>query len=584
MNTLSRVRPPFYRHLGKLLVALFVLSPLSAREPVEGQHAMVASAQRLASEAGVSVMRAGGNAIDGAVATGFALAVTLPSSGNLGGGGFMIIRTAEGKAVALDFREVAPLGAHRDMYLDENGAPATLRSRQGHLANGVPGTVAGLEHAWKHYGSGKVSWHDIIEPARRIADDGFVMSPFLVQHLYSHRERLAANESSRGKFLRNGDFFTAGEVFRQPDLAATLSRLQAHGAADFYTGKTADLIVQDQVTGGGLITHEDLAVYRPKEREVLRGTYRGYEFLTMPPPSSGGIALTQILGMLESYDLRALRLQSTAYIHLVSEAMRRAFHDRALHLGDPDYYEVPRAQLTDPDYIRQLMHDFEPSQATSSELLVSTIKPPAESMETTHFSTADSAGNVVSCTYTLNGNYGNSVTVAGAGFLMNNEMDDFTAKVGVKNMYGLLQSEANAVHPGKRPLSSMTPTILLKDGQPVLATGASGGPTIITTVLHILLNVIDHKLSLALAADAPRFHHQWQPDRISHEPFLTSPDTLDRLRDMGHEFALRRLYSHESNRMARYFGDAESIMFEPETGLLLGVSDTRYPDAAPAGF
>lgn len=567
------------------VIAVGLLLPASfGREPVEGKNAMVVSGQHLASEAGASVMRAGGNAIDGAVATGLALAVTLPKAGNLGGGGFMIIHRADGKSIALDFREVAPIAADRDMYLDESGDPVTMRSRQGYLANGVPGTVAGLEHAWEHFGSGKVSWHDIVEPARHLADEGFVISPTLAQHLVAHRERFESNPESHRIFSRDGDYYNAGEVFRQPDLASTLARIQQHGATDFYRGEIADLIVRDQQAGGGLITHEDLAQYRPIERAVVRGNYRGYEFLTMPPPSSGGIALTQILGMLEPYDLAKLQLHSTPYIHLITEAMRRAFRDRAHHLGDPDFYDVPQSELTDPAYIRRMMSDFDPIRATSSDDLASTMPTPVESMETTHFAATDSEGNVASCTYTLNGNYGNSVTVAGAGFLMNNEMDDFTAKVGVKNMFGLLQSEANAVVPGKRPLSSMTPTIVLKDGLPFLATGAPGGPTIITTVLHVLLNVIDHELPLSLAVDAPRFHHQWQPDRISHEPFFSSPETLDQLRDMGHDFATRRFYSHESNRVARYFGDAESIMFESETGLLLGVSDSRNPDAAPSGF
>ena len=545
---------------------------------------MVVSGQHLASEAGASIMRAGGNAIDGAVATGLALAVTLPKAGNLGGGGFMIIHRANGRSVALDFREVAPLAAHRDMYLDESGAPVTMRSRQGYLANGVPGTVAGLEHAWKHYGSGKVSWPDVVEPARRLAAEGFVMSPTFAQHLVAHRERFESNPESHRIFSRDGNHYAAGELFRQPDLAATLARIQQHGAKDFYHGETADLIVKDQRNGGGLITHEDLAQYRPIEREAIRGKYRGYEFITMPPPSSGGIALMQILGMLEPYDLAKLQLHSAQYSHLVVEAMRRAFHDRALYLGDPDFYDVPQAELTHPSYISRMIRDFDPLRASSSDELESSLSAATESTETTHFAAADSEGNVASSTYTLNGNYGNSVTVAGAGFLMNNEMDDFTAKVGVKNQYGLLQSEANAVLPGKRPLSSMTPTIVLKDGRPFLTVGAPGGPTIITTVLQIMLNVIDHELPLTLAVDTPRFHHQWQPDRIQHEPLFSSPDTIETLRNMGHEFALRRLYSHESNRVARYFGDAESIMFEAEIGLLLGVSDSRNPDAAPSGF
>lgn len=556
-----------------------------AREPVEGKHAMVVSSQHLASEAGVSIMRSGGNAIDGAVATGFALAVTLPRAGNIGGGGFMIIHPAKGKPVALDFREVAPLAADRDMYLDAAGEVVAHRSRQGYLANGVPGTVAGLAHAWRHYGSGKVSWNEVLEPARRLAAEGFVMSPILAQHLKAHHERLSANPASKHAFLRDGDFHAAGELFRQPDLAATLARIQQHGASEFYTGKTADFIVRDQIAGGGLITHEDLARYCPIERPVLRGSYRGFEFITMPPPSSGGIALAQILGMLEPYDLAAMQLHSVEYIHVVTEAMRRAFRDRALHLGDPDFHAVPQVKLTAPEYIGRLMDDFSRTHASASDALAPGLLPlPAESTETTHFAAADSDGNIAACTYTLNGNYGNSVTVEGAGFLLNNEMDDFTAKVGVKNMFGLIQGEANAVQPGKRPLSSMTPTIVLREGKPFLVTGAPGGPTIITTVLQVMLNVIDHKLPLTLAVDAPRFHHQWQPDRIAHEPFLASPDTLQVLRDRGHRFALRQLYAHESNRVARYFGDAESIMIEPETGLLLGVSDRRNPDAAPSGF
>ncbi len=559
-------------------------APTWAVAPVEGREAMVVSAHHLASEAGLQVMRQGGNAIDGAVATGFALAVTLPRAGNLGGGGFMIIRTPQREPVALDFREVAPIAATANMFLDEAGNTVTQRSRQGYLANGVPGTVAGLEHAWRNFGSGDVSWHDVLEPARRLAAEGFEISPALAQHLQSHAGRLSQNAESRRIFLRNGEFYEAGERFRQPDLAATIARLQQSGAADFYTGETANLIARDQAAGGGVITLEDLAAYRPVEREVIRGNYRGYEFLTMPPPSSGGIALVQMLGMLEKYDLTQLGFQSADYVHVVTEAMRRAFRDRALHLGDPDFHYVPQTRLMADDYIARLMDDFDPDQASVSDEL---IEPPVffdESFETTHFAAVDSAGNVAASTYTLNGNYGNSVTVAGAGFLLNNEMDDFTAKVGVKNMFGLIQSAANAVEPGKRPLSSMTPTLVLKDGEPFLVTGAPGGPTIITTVLHVMLNVIDHELPLTLAVTAPRFHHQWQPDRISHEPFFTSPETIEILRDRGHNFALRRIYAHESNRVARYFGSAQSIMVEPETGVLLGVSDPRRPTGAARGY
>jgi len=569
-----------------LIIALSLATTfhLYGRSPVEGAQAMVVSTHHLASAAGVEIMKQGGNAIDGAVATGFALAVVNPRAGNLGGGGFMMIHTPKHKSVALDFREVAPLAATQDMFLDEQGDAVALRSRQGYLANGVPGTVAGLEHAWAQYGSGQFSWHDIIEPARRLAAEGFVLTPDLTQHFASSAARLSFNPATRRIFLRDGNLYQAGEVFRQPDLAATLARIQAHGAADFYAGGTADLIVADQRRGGGLITHQDLLEYRTKERAVVRGNYRGYEFVTMPPPSSGGIALVQMLGMLEPYDLRAMQFQSTDYIHLVTEVMRRAFRDRATYLGDPDFHPVPQPQLMDPAYISRMMDTFDPQRATDSDALPGPALLPKESMETTHFAAIDADGNIAACTYTLNGNYGNGVTVAGAGFLLNNEMDDFTAKIGVKNMFGLIQSEANAVQPGKRPLSSMTPTIVLKDGQPFLVTGAPGGPTIITSVLQVMLNVIDHQLPGVLAVDAPRFHHQWQPDRIAHEPFFASPDTIAALRDRGHAFTLRRLYANESNRVARYFGGAHSIMRDPDTGLLLGINDDRNPDSAAAGF
>lgn len=582
----TALRAGRFRGITAVFACLGLIVSATGREPTEGRQAMVVSGHRLASEVGKSVMLKGGNAIDGAVATGFALAVVLPRTGNLGGGGFMMIRTANGREVAIDYREVAPSAATRDMFLDEAGEAVALRTRQGYLANGVPGTVAGLEHAWKNYGSGKISWHDIIEPSRKLAAEGFVISAALAQHLKAHAHRLSGNAESKRIFLRDGDLHQAGERLVQPDLASTLTRIQTKGAQEFYVGETARLIAADQQRGGGLITLADLAAYRPIEREPIRGTYRGYEFITMPPPSSGGIALKQILGMLESHDLRELRLHSASYIHLVSEAMRRAFYDRARHLGDPDFHEVPQARLTAPDYIENLLADFDPAGATPSDQLSpdGLELPGSESPETTHFAAMDAAGNVATSTYTLNGNYGNSVTVAGAGFLLNNEMDDFTAKVGVENMFGLMQSVANAVEAGKRPLSSMTPTIVLRNGKPFLTTGAPGGPTIITTVLQVMLNVIDFDLPLTVAVDAPRFHHQWQPDRIAHEPFFASPDTIESLRDMGHNFALRRLYSFESNRMARYFGDAESIMVDPDTGWLLGVSDRRNPDAAPAGF
>ncbi len=554
------------------------------RSAVEGEQGMLVSAHHLASAAGVEIMRQGGNAIDAAVATGFALAVTYPRAGNLGGGGFMIVQTASGESVALDFREVAPASAHRDLYLDAEGNVIPLASTHGYLANGVPGTVAGLGHAWARFGSGKVSWAAVLEPARRLAANGFEASPALAQDLVASTELLSANAESRRIFLRDGRPYAAGEIFRQPELAATLARLQEHGPREFYEGETAALIAADQAIGGGLITAADLAAYTPVEREPIRFTYRDYEFVTMPPPSSGGIALAQMFALLEPHDLRGLGLHSTAYLHLVTEAMRRAFRDRAEFLGDPDFHPVPQAELLSPATIAHHRASIDLRHATPSDELAPAPIAGHESTETTHFAAVDAAGNVASCTYTLNGLYGNGVTAVGTGVLLNNEMDDFTSKVGVRNMFGLLQSEANAIAPGKRPLSSMTPTIVLRNGTPCLVTGSPGGPTIITTVLQVCLNVIDHQLPLTLAVDAPRFHHQWQPDQIYHEPFLASPDTLDALEAMGHSLALRKLYRNESDRAARYWGDAESIMVDAASGLLLGVSDRRSADAAPAGF
>jgi len=573
--------------IARLLLAATPLAPtplLAQRVPVEGRHGMVSSAHHLASAAGIEVMRAGGNAVDAAVATGFALAVVFPRAGNLGGGGFMIVHTSGGADVALDFREVAPLAATATLFQDEAGNVVPGRSLEGYLANGVPGTVAGLGHAWERYGSGNLSWHDVLEPARRLAAEGFEVSDDMAQGLRASQALLGSFPTSATLFLRDGDFYAAGERFVQPDLAATLARLQAEGAAEFYHGHTADLIADDQAAHGGLITRADLAAYAVVERTPIRTTYRGYDIVAMPPPSSGGIALQQMLGMLEPHDLRGLGLHSAAYIHVVTEAMRRAFRDRAEFLGDPAFTPVPTDRLTDADYIAGMMTSFDPVRATLSDTLGPGGMIAAESFDTTHFSVVDADGNAASCTYTLNGLYGNGVTVPGAGFLLNNEMDDFTAKVGVKNFYGLLQGEANAVAPGKRPLSSMTPTIVLRDGRPFLLAGAPGGPTIITSVLQVLLNVIDFEMPLVLAVDAPRFHHQWQPDQIYHEPFLASPDTFQMLEAMGHTLALRRLYPNQIAAAARYFGDAQCILVEPESGLLLGVNDTRSQSAGAVGF
>jgi gamma-glutamyltranspeptidase/glutathione hydrolase len=583
-----------------LAVVLASLTPpsLAQRQPVEAKRGMVASASTIASEVGVEILRKGGNAVDAAVATGLALAVTYPRAGNLGGGGFLLLRLADGRTTAIDFREQAPGGATRDMYLDADGNVAAGRSTVGHLASGVPGTVAGFALALEKYGSGKISWADVVAPAQRLAANGFTVSPALARDLRASEKLLGPFADSKRIFLRDGRFYEAGESFVQADLARTLDRLRTDGPRAFYEGETARLIAAEMAKHGGLITEADLKAYRAVEREPVRGSYRGHEILTMPPPSSGGIALLQIFGMIEPYDVAAMGHNSAAKIHLFTEAMRRAFRDRAEFLGDPDFVNVPAAGLLARDYIQGLMTNFNPERATPSEGLAPgkpagwtplvNATPPAhlarETTETTHFSVVDADGNVASCTYTLNGLFGSGVTAAGTGVLLNNEMDDFTAKVGVRNMYGLIQSEANAIAPGKRPLSSMTPTIVLKDGKPFLVTGSPGGPTIINTTLLIISNVIDHAMRVTQAVDAPRFHHQWQPDVINHEPFLTSADTMALLKARGHTLATRRLYPNDPEAAGRYYGDGETILVDPTTGHLLGASDSRSPDAGAVGY
>jgi gamma-glutamyltranspeptidase/glutathione hydrolase len=545
---------------------------------------LVASANSLASRAGVDILKKGGNAVDAAVATAFALAVVYPRAGNLGGGGFALVRLADGRSTSIDFRETAPAAAGRDLFLDDEGNVIPNRSTIGYLAAGVPGTVAGLALAQSKYGSGRLTWAELIEPARQLAAQGFVVTPALAHDTQVSQGLLEQFPESRRVYLRDGRLYRAGDLFRQPDLAATLARLQRRGPREFYTGKTAALIADEMAAHGGLIKRTDLASYRAVEREPLRGSYRGYEVTTMPPPSSGGIALLQMLGMLEPYDVAALGFNSAAKVHLFAEVMRRAFRDRAQFLGDPDFVKVPVNALLDRNYIAQRMTDFDSNHETSNDKLPSGPPVIHESVDTTHLSVVDSAGNAVGITYTLNGLWGNGVTVRGSGVLLNNEMDDFAAKVGAKNMYGLVQGEANAIAPGKRPLSSMTPTIISKDGVPFLVTGSPGGPTIINTVLLIITNVIDHGLTVTQAVDVPRFHHQWQPDRIDYEPFFTSPDSADILKKEGYTLATRTLYPNAPQNSAHTWGDAETILIDPDTRLRLGANDLRSPDSAASGW
>ncbi|HWL14332.1 MAG TPA: gamma-glutamyltransferase [Opitutus sp.] len=570
------------------LLALIVAGslPLCAqRLAVEGMHGMVVSAQQFGSEAGVEILKRGGNAIDAAVATGFALAVTYPVAGNLGGGGFMLVHLADGRDFAIDYRETAPAAATANMYLSPNGQPIAGpgSSTLGWRASGIPGTVAGLAYAWEHYGSGKISWADIVEPARRLAEEGFPLSQGAVASLRGAARLLEQDSESRRIFLKDGRFYAAGEILRQPELAATLARIQQLGAREFYEGETAARLADAMAAHGGPLTRADLAGYRVMVREPLRGSYRGHEIVTMPPPSSGGIALLQMFAMLEPYDIAALGHRSAARYHLFAEAMRRAFRDRAEYLGDPDVVAVPVARLLDRDYLTRPMTDFDPQHATSSRNLAPGLGPVAslplpESKETTHFSVTDAAGNAVSNTYTLNGSYGSGVTIPGVGILMNNEMDDFTTAAGRPNAYGLIQGSANAIAPGKRPLSSMTPTFVLKNGRLILVTGSPGGPTIINTVLQVVSNVVDLRMPAMQAVEEPRIHHQWLPDVLTYERYGISADTVAALRTRGHRVEERASYE------GAYQGAASTIAVDPETGLQRGAADPRRPDALAVGF
>ncbi|HEV7767446.1 MAG TPA: gamma-glutamyltransferase [Thermoanaerobaculia bacterium] len=556
-----------------LALLLLVTTPLLAasREPVRARRGMVASTSEIASRVGVEVMQKGGNAVDAAVAVGFALAVTWPYAGNLGGGGFMLVRTADGKSEAIDYRERAPLAASRDMYLDAQKNVVKGLSTDGYLASGVPGTVAGFMLA--HQRHGKLKWEEVVEPARKLAADGFVVNYHLARNL---SEQVAVDKmkpfaESYRIYQRNGRFYEMDERFVQPELAATFARIKSN-PRDFYEGETAKLIAADMKANGGIITLEDLKAYEATVRVPLRTTYRGHEILTMPPPSSGGIALMEMLNMLEPYDLQSMGWHSAQYMHTVVEVMRRAFADRAKFLGDTDFVKVPVSVLTSRAFADERRRTIDPNRASTSRDVGAGNPAPYESPETTHYTIIDSDGNIVSNTYTINDGYGSGVTIRGTGILMNDEMDDFTSKVGVPNDYGLIQGDANAITPKKRPLSSMTPTIVLKDGKPLFAIGSPGGPTIINTVLQVILNVIDFEQNIQQAIDAPRFHHQWFPDVIYWEKFGVNPDTRAQLEKMGHTF--RALPGMNRNTPGQ-LGDAQGVMIDPVNGMRLGGSDPR---------
>ena len=547
-----------------------------AREPVRAKHGMVASTNEVASEVGVDVLKRGGNAVDAAIAVAFALQVTHPAAGNLCGGGFMMIRLKNGKTTAIDYREMAPAAAHRDVYIDKNGKliEGEGGSLVGYRAAGVPGTVRGMELALKNYGSGKFTWTQLIEPARRLASNGFEVTYELARSLKGNDEYLSQYPETKRIYLRNGNFYKEGEIFRQPELAATFARLQRRGPNEFYEGQTARLIAEDMKRHNGIMTLEDLRGYVAKERTPLRGTYRGYEVISMPPPSSGGAVLIEMLNILEGYDLKNTDANSSDRYHLMAEAMRRAFADRAEYMGDSDFVKVPVPGLIDKTYAAKLRSTISTERASTSAEVRAGRPAGYESDETTHFTVVDAEGNVVANTYTLNNSYGSAAVAKGTGLLLNDEMDDFAAKPGTPNMYGLVQGERNAVAPRKRPLSAMTPTIVLrKDGSFWFTVGSPGGPTIINTVFCIITNVIDFDMNIQQAIDAPRIHHQWLPDELVGEPYGLSGDTQRALTARGH--TLGKL---------RYLGDAEGIMIEEKTGIRLGATDPRRSDGAAVGY
>jgi gamma-glutamyltranspeptidase/glutathione hydrolase len=547
-----------------VLTLLFPSLPSAAsRKPVKAKNGMVVSADPLASKAGLEILKQGGNAVDAAVAVGFALAVTYPAAGNIGGGGFMNIRMADGRCFAIDYREKAPAAASRDMYLDSAGNFNSTLSEFGHRASGVPGAVAGMLTGLELFGT--MERGKVIGPAYELASKGFPLLPELAEDLNWGRKQFLKFPGSTKYFVSRDSAYREGDIWKQNDLGKTLKRIIDTGRDGFYKGTTADLIVAEMKRGGGLISHADLENYQAIVREPLKGTYRGYEIISQPPVSSGGTALLQLLNILEGYDLRSSGHNSAATVHRYIEAMRRVYADRAEHLGDPEFYSVPVPWLISKAYADERRATIDTLKASSSKDVSHGTPPRMESEQTTHYSVVDKWGNCVSVTTTINGGFGCFVAVDGAGFLLNNEMDDFSAKPGVPNMFGALGNVANEIQPGKRMLSSMTPTIVTKDGKPFMVIGTPGGTTIITTVMQVICNVIDFEMNIQQAIDAPRIHHQWSPDLTYFERRGLSKDTIEKLEAMGHTLSERRGSS----------GLAEGIIIDAERGLLYGATDPR---------
>ena len=526
-------------------ILCFLLITCSKRSPVHGQNGMVVSTSQQASQVGIDILDKGGNAVDAAVAVGFTLAVTSSSNGNIGGGGFMVARLNDETTFSLDYREMAPQAAFKDMYLDSVGNVIKGKSTRTHFASGVPGSVDGLLKAWSDYGSGNISINQLIGPAIKYAEQGFKLSKYEAKRFNNRKSFLSKHPETKRIFTRKDRKWKAGDIFYQKDLAETLKRIVEKGRDGFYLGKTAELIVSEMDNVGGWITLEDLKNYSSKYREPIYGQFNDFKIISMGPPSSGGILLVLMLNMIDEIfksnanDLDNLKFNSRDYVHLITEVERRAYADRATHLGDDDFWDVPTSMLLSKKYAQKRVKDIDLSQASLSKVIKAGNSKWNESEETTHYSVVDKDGSAVSVTTTINSGYGSGITVTGAGFILNNEMDDFSSKPGVPNMFGLLGNEANAIQPSKRPLSSMTPSIILKDNKPFLILGTPGGSTIITTVLQNFLNVTLHDMTIKEAVDAPRFHSQWMPDLIEYEKNSLSKKIIKQLEEMGHNLKLR---------------------------------------------
>jgi gamma-glutamyltranspeptidase/glutathione hydrolase len=538
-----------------------------SKDPVRGKNGMVVSASELASKVGVEILKKGGNAIDAAVAVGFALAVTYPAAGNIGGGGFMVIHLKDGTNITIDYREKAPLSSTELLYQDSLGNILPDKSEEGVTSSGVPGSVAGLIYTLEKYGT--LSLAEVIQPAIDLARNGFILEYRLAKSLEYESEYFNKYESSKNIFTNDGNPFKEGDLFIQNDLANTLDRIKKHGIDGFYSGKTAELIVNQINQQGGFLTLDDLKNYNPIERNAIETDYKGYKIITMGPPSGGGVSLLQMLNILENKSFEKNEWGSSEYLHLLIETMKYTFADRSKHIGDPDFYDVPLKWLLSKKYAAEIFNNIKNNATPSAEIFPGEVKAINESEETTHYSVIDNFGNSVSTTTTINSSYGSKVVVEGAGFLLNNEMDDFSSKPGEPNQFGLIGSEANKIEPGKRMLSSMSPTIILKNDKTYMLIGSPGGSTISTVVLQVILNVLDFGMDIQQAIDMPRIHHQWLPDLINYEQFGLSIDVIEALKNSGHIFG-----------EIRTFGRCEGIIVDFDNQIFLGATDPRGYGAA----